>query len=217
MLRVDKRILLYALVVVGVLIFSLLSLSSAQPTSADHVRSTTECTNDFQDGTNPSWQTSQGYLNCVEAAVSINDHGFTKGQCDNKYQDGADLNWTSGLAYQACLAQVKDDEVEILELSEECEVNPGLPECIRLGAQDYDGANNPIYERLNQVILFLSVGVGVAVTLSVIVASIQWSISGGDPQARGKAIGRLWNSGIALAIFVFGWLILNFLIPGGPL
>jgi len=91
----------------------------------------------------------------------------------------------------------------------------------RLNGLSADGSislqDNPIYKRINQVIAFLTVGVGLAITISVVIAGIQWSIAGGDPQTKGAAIARLWQSGVALVIFVFGWLILNWLIPGGVL
>jgi len=79
----------------------------------------------------------------------------------------------------------------------------------------YADDQNPIYLRLNEIIDFLSIGIGIVITGSVIFAGIQWAASRGDPQAAGKAISRLVNTGIALLLYVFGWALLNWLVPGG--
>jgi hypothetical protein len=101
------------------------------------------------------------------------------------------------------------------EAEESCEETGS---CFSQSYQQYDELkDNPIYKRLNQLITFLSIGVGLAVVGSVIVAGIQWSTSGGNPQVRSQAVNRLWNAGVALLLFVLGWAILNWLIPGGPL
>jgi len=86
-----------------------------------------------------------------------------------------------------------------------------------LASDTSDVSSNIIFQRLNQVIKFLTYGVGVAITLSVIFGAIQWTVSGANPQAKAAAINRFWQSGIALIAFALGWLILNWLIPGGPL
>lgn len=84
-----------------------------------------------------------------------------------------------------------------------------------VGCFGTSSGENKITERLNEIIAFLSVGVGVIITGSVIVAGIQFTFSGGDPQAKAKAIGRLTNAGIAILLYVFGWAFLNWIVPGG--
>ena len=76
---------------------------------------------------------------------------------------------------------------------------------------------NPIYVRLIEIINVLSVGVGIVITISVVYSGIQYITSRGDPAQTQKAIARITSAGIALVLYVFGWTILNWLIPGGVL
>ena len=74
---------------------------------------------------------------------------------------------------------------------------------------------NPIMDATFAIIRFLSDGVGLVVVGSIVYAGIQFSSSKGDPQATAKAITRLRSSVIALVIFIFGYAILNYVIPTG--
>lgn len=76
-------------------------------------------------------------------------------------------------------------------------------------------AENPIIKLIAQVVRFLSVGVGIVVTISIVVAGIQYMASQGNPQAIQAAQSRLTNAIIALILFIFMTTIINFLIPGG--
>ncbi len=73
---------------------------------------------------------------------------------------------------------------------------------------------NPILDMLFGIIRFLSDGVGIVVIASIIIAGIQYSTSAGDPNSSAKALTRLKSSVIALLIFIFGYAILDYLIPG---
>lgn len=90
-------------------------------------------------------------------------------------------------------------------------------ECFSGGLDTLGAGQNPIATNLLRIINFLSIGIGVVITVSVVAAAIQWTASGGEPQKRAKAISRIWNAAIALIIFVFGWALINWLIPGGLL
>jgi len=65
------------------------------------------------------------------------------------------------------------------------------------------------------IIRFLSLGVGIIIVGSLVVAGIQYSASRGDPQKTALAITRIQATLIALVLFVFGFAILNYLIPSG--
>lgn len=86
-----------------------------------------------------------------------------------------------------------------------------------LNTDELDINDNPITARLIQIINFLSVGVGIVITISVAYAGIQYIMSRGDPNMTQKAIARLFQAGVALVLYIFGWAILNWLIPGGVL
>ena len=76
-------------------------------------------------------------------------------------------------------------------------------------------AGNPITDMTFAIIRFLSAGVGLVIIGSIIVAGIQYSASGGDPQAAAKAKSRISSTLTALVIFIFSYALLNYLIPGG--
>ena len=83
---------------------------------------------------------------------------------------------------------------------------------IRIGCK---GKGNPIADATFAVIKILSDGVGLVIVGSIIVGGIQYSGSRGDPQATALAVGRIRSSLFALVLFVFGYAVLNYLIPAG--
>lgn len=139
-------------------------------------------------------------------------HGLSELECRETYP-------TNTPERDLCIEHA--NQRDPLTTGDECNVPDGAP--VPVGCQfaaDYNddlGEENKIITRLQQIINFLSIGVGIVVTGSVVVAGIQWSAARGNPQATQKAVQRLWSAGIALALFVFMWVILNWLIPGGPL
>lgn len=82
---------------------------------------------------------------------------------------------------------------------------------IDLGCQ---GKGNPIADASFAIIRFLSDGVGLVVVASLIWGGILYTASQGNPQDTAKAVTRIRSSIIALLVFLFGYAILNYLIPG---
>lgn len=76
-------------------------------------------------------------------------------------------------------------------------------------------AYNPVVDMLFALLRFLTAGVGIVVTGSIIWAGIQYSTSRGDPKSTEASIKRITNSVIALLIYIFSFAILNFIVPGG--
>lgn len=73
---------------------------------------------------------------------------------------------------------------------------------------------------LDYLVLFINILSGlatIAIVGSIIYAGIQYSMSGSDPQKVSAAKDRIRNAVIALIFFVFGYTILNYLVPGGVL
>lgn len=95
-----------------------------------------------------------------------------------------------------------------------CGSNPEVKVTINIGCK---GKGNPIVDMLFAVIRFLSIGVGIVIVGSIIVAGIQYTASRGDPQATGKALQRIRETIIALAIFIFAYALINWLVPGALL
>lgn len=65
------------------------------------------------------------------------------------------------------------------------------------------------------IIRLLSAGVGIVIIGSTIFAGIQYTTANGDAGAVTKAKGRIRGNLVALAIFIFGYAILNYVIPAG--
>ena len=74
---------------------------------------------------------------------------------------------------------------------------------------------NIITKYLNPFIKILSVMVGIAVVIGIIIGGIQYAASAGDPQKAAGAKLRIRNAVIALLAYFFLYAFLKFLIPGG--
>lgn len=78
-----------------------------------------------------------------------------------------------------------------------------------------DISTNPIVRDLNQIVDFLSVGVGVVIVGVIILGGIQYTMAGDNPNAVTAAKQRIINGLIALATFLLLSAFLQWLIPGG--
>jgi hypothetical protein len=74
---------------------------------------------------------------------------------------------------------------------------------------------NKIVQDLQEIVNFLSAGVGIVVTGAIIVGGIQYSIAGDNQQKLTDAKKRITNAVIALAMFIFMFAFIQWLIPGG--
>ena len=92
-----------------------------------------------------------------------------------------------------------------------CGSNPQTQISINIGCKS---KGNPIMDATFGIIRFLSDGVGIVVVASTVYAGIQYSSSRGDPNASAQAIKRIQSNVIALLIFIFGYALLNYVIPG---
>lgn len=80
-----------------------------------------------------------------------------------------------------------------------------------------DSSNCGIIRYLVIFINVLSVMAGIVIAGSIAYGGIQYSMSAADPQKVSAAKERIRNAIIALVFFIFGYAILNYLIPGGLL
>jgi hypothetical protein len=74
---------------------------------------------------------------------------------------------------------------------------------------------NPIMDLLFAFIRFLSVGVGLVVVASIILAGIQYSTSEGNPETTQAAKNRVRDAVIGLIIYLFAFSLVQYLVPGG--
>lgn len=93
-------------------------------------------------------------------------------------------------------------------LENDCEPEP---------SESLDQENCGIIRYIVMFINVLSAMVGIVVVASIIVGGIQYSSAGSDPQKVSAAKNRIRNAIIALLFFVFGYALLNYLVPGGVL
>jgi len=85
---------------------------------------------------------------------------------------------------------------------------------VKCDANNPSGSNS-IMCKFVDIINFLSIGVGIVATITVAVSGFQYMASRGDPNKTAQAVSRLVQVAIAIALYVFGWAIINWLIPGG--
>jgi hypothetical protein len=78
-----------------------------------------------------------------------------------------------------------------------------------------DLCNSIVTNYLDPIILFLGGGVGLVITIMIIVGAIQYITSGGDPNGVAAAKKRIMNALIALLVFGLMYALLNFIVPGG--
>ncbi|MDB5164348.1 MAG: hypothetical protein JWS12_966 [Candidatus Saccharibacteria bacterium] len=82
-------------------------------------------------------------------------------------------------------------------------------------AGDANATLNPITDAAFAIIRFLSIGVGIVLVASIVVAGIQYTTSQGNPQATANALKRIMSVGSALALYLLSYALLNWLVPGG--
>lgn len=155
--------------------------------------------------------------------------------CRTHYNQYLEDNRDSGTTYKTCRDTDTGDGVIIPEdepcpegseeyhgptgncEEDEVEIGVAVPgsedRCIEKG----DANNNPIFVYLRGIIQFLATGVGIIVTINLVIGGIQYMASRGNPQATQAALSRITNSVIALVLFILMAAILNFLVPGGLL
>lgn len=89
--------------------------------------------------------------------------------------------------------------------------------CKPEGGAELSSSNCGIVRYLVIIINTLSALAGIAIIGSIVYGGIQYSASGSDPQKVGAAKDRIRNAFIALILFIFGYAIVNYLVPGGIL
>jgi hypothetical protein len=75
--------------------------------------------------------------------------------------------------------------------------------------------NSPLTQDLNNIIDFLSGGVGIIVVGVIMVGGIQYSIAGDNPQAVTAAKKRITDGLLALVVFMLLFAFVQWLVPGG--
>ena len=116
----------------------------------------------------------------------------------------------------ACSEKVRNEEADKTEKIPDSIKNPdrekivncksGTAQCLK---------DNPLIYWTKRLINFLAIGVGVVVTISIIIGGIQYSAAGSNPQAMAAAKKRITNALLALVAYMFLYGFVEYLIPGG--
>jgi len=88
----------------------------------------------------------------------------------------------------------------------ECKPSTTVKKCIQ---------DNPITRNLQEIVNFLSAGVGILVVAVIIIGGIQYIVAGENPSAINEAKKRITNGLVALVAFILTFALLQYLIPGG--
>lgn len=74
---------------------------------------------------------------------------------------------------------------------------------------------SPILDLTYAFVRFLSVGVGIVLAAAIIISGIQYSMSEGNAETTQRAKARIRSAVLGLAIYIFAFSMLQYLVPGG--
>lgn len=137
---------------------------------------------------------------CVKRDIYEDKH---KQSCRKGYIEGQQLAASSGPGGRGADQCGKGGEVVTTKFNFGC-LGEESPQKI-----------SPIEDFMYAIIRFLSVGVGLAIVLAIIVSGIQYSISEGNPEATQAAKSKIQSAVIALFIYLFTFALVQYLVPGG--
>jgi hypothetical protein len=193
-----------------------------------------------------STQVSAGspYAGCYEdkpSTSNINITVLTKVDCSSNPKDltPEELS-TKGLAFKLntgdCyyIEQVTDPAGDSITAYDQedcttlvCQMGSSIPAGVNCGpsdpcnpgSSDYDSAlcSNIIQNYINPIILFLGGGVGLIIIIMIVIGSIQFITSGGDPNHVAEAKKRISNAILALIVWLLVYAFLEWIVPGGLL
>lgn len=161
---------------------------------------------------------------CDDYAPKIQASGqvphIDPGNCYLIFNDNGKFGYTQatcGLAFEQLVSRQQKTPTA---------TGQGTVNVTRNDAANCDGQNgkledcfknhNPLVGRLNQVMNFLSAGVGIIVVVMVIIGGLQYTAAGNNPQAVTAAKKKISNALIAFVAFMLLYSFMQWLIPGGP-
>ncbi len=88
---------------------------------------------------------------------------------------------------------------------------------IAIGVGCVEDTDNAIFAYLGAIVRFLTAGVGLVITLMIVIGAIQYITSAGNPQGLETAKKKIYHAFEALLLFIFMAAIINYIVPGGLL
>ena len=95
-------------------------------------------------------------------------------------------------------------------------IDPKQDDC-QAKSQDLTSENCGIIKMVVAVTNIMAGLAGVAIVATLTFAGIQYSSAGADPSKVQAAKGKMFNAGLALLLLVFGYALLQWMVPGGIL
>lgn len=117
--------------------------------------------------------------------------------------------------HSECLGEGADQE-RCEDTDETCE-DDETEVSVAIGGENCVSNDNLISQYLKWIIQFLTGGVGLVITLMIVVSGVQYTLAGSSPDKVQQAKSRLKNAIIGLVLFILLSAILNYLVPGGLL
>lgn len=135
-------------------------------------------------------------------------------------EETADTDEVEPLTEEEIAAQAEQLREDLSKGTNECGESKTVFDfgcCTQAEADDgeCEFVENPILAVLFAVITFVTYGIGIIITLAIVISGIQYATAQGDPGTVKKARTRIFNAVVALLLYLFSFAILNYLVPGG--
>lgn len=128
------------------------------------------------------------------------------------------LGVSSGSDFEGCMSGFATLSQPVNSVSD-C-VDPtsaAFTELNHLDDDPIDVSDNPIYLYLLKIVNTLSIGVVIVSTISLAVRGLQYASARDNTSATKRALASILSTSGGIALYAFGWVFLNWIVPGGLL
>jgi hypothetical protein len=201
------KIHLGKLLLAGFLLISLLSFGSPSVLAAD-VCSTTAGTDNQ----------AAAQAACVKKYVDECKKTYDVGFCESlSVRDINKCAAASGVKFKdACMKELQSVAKQKDSGSSATLDDPTVSDdCDQPNVESLNEKNCGIIGYIVTITNFLSALVGVVIVAMIILGGIQYSMAGADPSKVQAAKQKIFNALLALVLFIFGFALVQWLIPGG--
>jgi Type IV secretion system pilin len=91
----------------------------------------------------------------------------------------------------------------------------GVPVSDALGSCGAPAGTNPVFALVEKVITYATGLLGLVLVLMIVIAGLEYVISGGNPEKAKGAKRRIEQAATGFVLFVVMWGVLQVLLPGG--
>jgi hypothetical protein len=156
--------------------------------------------------------------NCTDVQGVAPDGGFAAGSCytsTGALDSNGDPHWQTDDCSNSAFANGPTCPPTGAQTGYSCKISPDSNATDNPCQSGDNGCQALVSKYINPFINFLAAGVGIIVTIMIIIGAIQYSTSQDNPQAVSAAKKRIFNAVLALIIFGLMYALLQWLVPGG--